>query len=108
MKLPGLTVAHDTTHDAFQAVADRINARIREVVTEELGDLLRNGEMPEDASGAGPTIMAAIAAMIHSAGYLTGSFEPHLKGDVVAGIVQAQFNEGRKDFLLYHRTQGAA
>lgn len=108
MKLPGLTVAHNTNNDAFQAVADRINQRIREVVSDELGDLLRNGELPEDASGAGPTVMAAIAAMIHSAGYLTGSFEPHLKGDVVAGIVQAQFNEGRRDFLLYHRAGGTA
>lgn len=108
VKLPGLTTALYTNDDAFQAIADRINQRVREVVSEELRDLLTTSQLPSDASGAGPTIVAAIAAIIHSAGYLTGSFEPHIKGDVVAGIVQAQFNDGRRDFLLYHRTGGTA
>lgn len=102
IKLPGANVGPNTSNDEFQAVADRVNQVIRDAVTDELSDLLENGELPEDASGAGPTIVACVAAMLHSAGYLTASFEPHLDGNVLASIVKAQFNEGRKDFRKYH------
>lgn len=102
MKLPGRAVAAEATNDEFQAVADAFNNDIRAFVAAKLEDLLKSGELPEDASGAGPTIVAVIAAMLHSAGYLTASFEPSLNGDVLASVVQDQFNAGRRDFHFYN------
>lgn len=103
MRLPGLGVAPYTSNDDFQAFADTFNNDLRAFVTQRLEKMLTEGTLPEDASGAGPTIVAAIAAMLHVAGYLTGSFEPSLDGDALAEIVKDQFNAGRADFDLYVR-----
>jgi hypothetical protein len=104
IELPGAVVAGQTGDDAFQAVADRINKRVRDVVADELTRLSRFGVEPEDGSGFGPTVVAAVAAMLNAAGYLTASFEPHVRGDVMSGVAQSQFDAGREDYRLHHRS----
>lgn len=99
-KIPAL--ASVIPDDEFQRTADEINAAVRKAVSEKLNGMLIAGQLSENARDAGPMIVAAIAAVIHSAGYLCGSFEPSLDGDVLAGVVAAQFNEGRADFRLYN------
>lgn len=102
MKLPGLTVAPSTRNDEFQAVADAFNEDLRAFVAGKLEALLKSGELPADGSGAAPTIVAVIAAMLHAAGYLTASFEPSLNGDILAAVVGDQFDAGRRDFHFYN------
>jgi hypothetical protein len=80
-----------------------MNAKIRAVVAEELTFLAAHGKEPDDGTGFGPTVVATVAALFHSAGYLTESFAPHVNGDVVAKTAEAQFNEGRADFRLFNR-----
>lgn len=101
VRLPGLTDTADATaQDAFQAVADQFNVDLATFVSSKLTDLLESGELPADKSGAGPTIMAVLAAMLNSAGRLCASFEPHINGEVVASIVADQFNAGRADQMM--------
>lgn len=104
VELPGAVVGSQTADDAFQRVADRINKKVRDVVSDELTMLAKMGAEPEDGSGFGPTVVAAVAAMLNAAGYLTESFEPHVRGDVLSLIAQSQFDAGREDFRLHHRT----
>lgn len=103
VKLPGLTDTEDqSAQDAFQAVADDFNVALAAFVSEKLNGLLEEGDLPKDASGAGPTVVAAVAAIINCAGRLCGSFEPHINGDVMASVVEDQFNAGRADHHIRH------
>ena len=95
--LPGLSDTTLESADAFQFVADQMNVELADFVSARLQKFLTEGNLPADASGAGPTIVAVIAAMMNCAGRLCASFEPHLNGDVIAEIAAAQFNEGRAD-----------
>ena len=79
-----------------------MNVALAQFVSEKLQDLLSRGDLPEDGSGAGPTITAVVAAMINCAGRLCASFEPHINGDVFASIVEDQFNAGRDDHKIRH------
>lgn len=98
VKLPGLTdTTPYTSQDAFQKIADQFNVDLGEFVSEKLKELLERGELPADSSGAGPTIVAIVGAMLNCAGRLCASFEPIIDGDVLASIAKAQFNAGRAD-----------
>ena len=97
-KLPGLTdTGPNLANDAFQDVADDFNKALASFISDRLKKMLEEGDLPEDGSGAGPTILAVVAAMLNCAGRLCASFEPHIDGDLLASIAGAQFNEGRAD-----------